>query len=394
LFDQNVHSTVYPGAPAGLIFAGDSQNPYGKALTASHWATFSPRLGMVWDPTGEGKQTIRAAFSIQHETTELFYPERWTTNPPYASSLTLTSGQFSNPYATYVSPNGATGDPFPGSALFPVGGTYISIPPKLPPQYTMQWNLNYQRQLTKSTLVTVNYIGNATRHIWGSYDVNYSVYTGPSSSTSNTAQRRLTYLANPAQGQYYGDIEQTDPGANAEYQGLLVTVVHPWPIMSSLSSNFTWSHNISEYDFGGELTSPLYQNPNNRAEGERGSSSLDHRFIFNTSLVITSPGVGTGMAMAITKGWQFSALGNLTSGGPLQLSDGGKDISLSAQDQDRPNVILPGSVYPAQRGPLRSTLTRQRLRPSRREPSETSGATRFTARAAFSLTRPLAGDFT
>src|SRR5580658_3413425 len=28
LFDQNVHSSVYPTAPAGLIFAGDSQNPY------------------------------------------------------------------------------------------------------------------------------------------------------------------------------------------------------------------------------------------------------------------------------------------------------------------------------------------------------------------------------
>ncbi len=60
------------------------------------------------------------------------------------------------------------------------------------------------------------------------------------------------------------------------------------------------------------MTSPLYQNPTNRDEGERGSSSLDHRFIFNTSLVISSPGVGTGALMAITKAWQFSALGNLT----------------------------------------------------------------------------------
>jgi hypothetical protein len=347
LFDENVHSTVYPNAPAGLIFTGDSENPYGKALTASHWATFSPRLGLVWDPTGEGKQTIRVSFSSMHETTELFYPERWTTNPPYASSLTLTSGQFSNPYATYVAPNGVQGDPFPGSALFPVGGTYISIPPNLPPTYVMQWNLNYQRQLTKSTLITLNYLGNATRHIWGSYDVNYSVYEGPSSSTSNTAQRRLTYLANPSQGQYYGDIEQTDPGVNAEYQGLLATVAHPMAKHVNLVSNFTWSHCISEYDFGGELTSPLYQNPNNRAEGERGGCSFDHRFIFNTSLIITSPGVGTGVASAITRGWQFSTLGSLQSGDPLQISDGGKDISLSAQDQDRPNVVLPGSVYPA-----------------------------------------------
>jgi hypothetical protein len=155
-------------------------------------------------------------------------------------------------------------------------------------------------------------------------------------------------LANPSQGQYYGDIEQTDPGANGEYQGLLVTAVHPVSHHIRLVTNFTWSHNISEYDFGGELTSPLYQNPTNR-DAERGSSSLDHRLIFNTSLVLDSPGFGTGALMAITKAWQFSALGNLTTGQTLTLTDGGKDISLSAQLQDRPNVILPGSVYPSTR---------------------------------------------
>jgi hypothetical protein len=349
LFLAGTHSTVFPNAPAGLIFTGDSENKYGDALTASHWATFSPRFGLVWDPTGEGKQTIRASFNMLHETTELFYPERWTTNPPYASSLTLSSGQFSSPFSTYVAPSGATGDPFPGSAHFPVGGTYISIPPNLPPTYVMQWNVNYQRQIAKDWLFSINYLGNATRHIWGSFDVNPSVYTGTGASTSNTSQRRLTYLANSAQGQYYGNIEQTDPGVNAEYQGLLVTAQHRLSHHFTVGSNFTWSHCISEYDFGGELTSPLYQNPNNRAEGERGACSFDHRFIFNTSLVATSPGLGSGVVMVATKDWQFSTIGNLTSGQPLTLTDGGKDISLTAQLQDRPNVINPTAVYPLQK---------------------------------------------
>src|SRR5674476_1580723 len=47
LFLQNWHSSVYPTAPAGLIFTGDKENKYGKALTAPRWATFSPRLGIV-----------------------------------------------------------------------------------------------------------------------------------------------------------------------------------------------------------------------------------------------------------------------------------------------------------------------------------------------------------
>ena len=56
LFLQGWHSSVYPTAPAGPdLHRRYAQNPYGKALTASHWATFSPRLGMVWDPKGDGK---------------------------------------------------------------------------------------------------------------------------------------------------------------------------------------------------------------------------------------------------------------------------------------------------------------------------------------------------
>jgi hypothetical protein len=348
LFDQNVHSTQFPGAPAGLIFTGDSQNKNGDALTNSHLGLFSPRIGMVWDPKGDGKQTIRTSFSMMHETTELFYPERWTTNPPYASSQTLTSGQFSNPFGSYVSPTGQTGDPYPGVALFPVGGTYISIPNNLRPTYVMQWNISYQRQLADNWLVSATYMGNATRHIWGSVDVNYSVYTGASSSTSNTAQRRLTYLVNPSQGQYYGDIEQTDDGVNSEYQGLLLKADHRFSKHYALLSTLNWSHCVSEYDFGGELTSPLYQNPLNRA-AERGSCSFDHRLNFYTSMVVTSSGIGNRMTKLVTTNWQLSPLLSMISGVPLVVNDGGKDISLSAQDMDRPNVVTPSSVIPGTR---------------------------------------------
>src|ERR1039457_4589859 len=179
LFLQNWHSTEYPTAPAGLIFSKDSaQDPYGNAFTAAHWATFSPRLGLVWDPKGDAKQTIRASFAIMHDTTELFYPERWTTNAPYVSSVSLVSGSaggtFSNPFANYTL-NGVKGDPFPGNLVFPTQGVYISVPPSMKVQYMMNYNVSYQRQLKNDWLVTVNYLGSLTRHIWSSTDVNYAI---------------------------------------------------------------------------------------------------------------------------------------------------------------------------------------------------------------------------
>jgi hypothetical protein len=344
LFLQNWHSSVYPQAPAGLIFTGDKENKYGKALTAAHYATFSPRLGLVWDPKGDGRQTIRASFNLMHDTVELFYPERWTTNAPYVSSITLTSGQFSNPFAAYTL-NGVTGDPFPGNVVFPTQGTYISVPGNIKPQYMMQWNLSYQRQVGANWLLQANYLGNATRHIWGSTDINYAVGSLPGASTSNTNNRRLTYLANPTTGQYYANIQQTDDGANAEFHGLFLSAQKRMSHGFTLQSNFNWSHCVSSWDFAGELAGVIYQNPLNRATGERGNCGFDHRLTFVNTLVAISPGIGSGMAKAITRGWQLAPLVSFSTGNPLQITDGGKDISLSGQGLDRPNVIAPDQVY-------------------------------------------------
>ena len=214
----------------------------------------------------------------------------------------------------------------------------------------MQWNLSYQRQMAKDWMVTVNYLGNVSRHIWGSTDINYSIYTGSAATTGNANQRRITYLLNPTLGQYYGDIQQTDDGANAEYNGLLFKAEHRMAHHFTLSATYTWSHCVSTWDFAGELAGTVYQNPLNRATGERGNCGFDHRQNFNTSLVYLSPGIGSSFARAITKDWQVSPLASMYTGNPIQITSG-KDVSLSTQGLDRPTVILPGQVYPTQQTP-------------------------------------------
>jgi hypothetical protein len=355
LFLQGWHTADprYTNAPAGLIFSTDSaQDPYGKAFTASHWATFSPRLGLVWDPKGNGKQTIRAGFVLMHDTTELFYPERWTTNAPYVSSLTINSNEFgvgtalfSNPFNGYVL-NGRAGDPFPGGGsggVFPTQGTYISVPGYLPVTYMMQWNLSYQRQVGTNWVVQANYMGNAGRDIWGSTDVNYAIpITG--ASTSNTNNRRLTYLVNPALGQFYGNIQQTDPGANSEYHALFLSAQHQWAHHFTVRTNYTWSHCVSSWDFSGELAGTQYQNPLNRAQGERGNCSYDVRQNFILSAVAQSPGLGNSAVRKVTRNWQLSPIVSFRTGNPIQITSG-KDVSLTGQSQDRPYVLSPDLVH-------------------------------------------------
>jgi hypothetical protein len=176
--------------------------------------------------------------------------------------------------------------------------------------------------------------------------VNYAIPIA-GATTSNTNNRRLTYLVNPTLGQYYGDIQQTDSGANSEYHALFLSAQHQWAHNYTLRVNYTWSHCVSSWDFAGELAGTIYQNPLNRAQGERGNCGYDHRQQFITSFVAQSPGLGGAWAKRITKDWQVSPIISVYSGYPMQITDGGKDISLSGQAQDRPEVILPTQVYNA-----------------------------------------------
>jgi hypothetical protein len=339
------HSTEYPAAPAGLLFGKDSANSNGCAFERGYLADFSPRLGLVWDPTGSGKQTIRAAFALMHDNPELFYPERWTTNPPYASSIALgtNAGPFSNPYLGYVSPTGVQGDPFPGAAIFPAQGTYVTIPPNVPVEYTMQWNFSYQRQFAKDWLATGTYVGSKTNHILGANDINMP-QPSPTATTSNEPQRRLLTELNPTQGAYYSAIDQTDAGAVSSYNALQLKVEHRFAHHYTWLTNYTWSHCISTWDFGNELSADDYQNPNNR-NAERGDCNFDRRYIFNTSLVAASGGLGSGVLKGITRDWQIAPLISLDSGQPFTVTDG-TDVSLTGETFDRPNVVAGVSSQP------------------------------------------------
>ncbi len=332
------HSSQYPAAPAGLLFGHDGPNPNGCRFANSHWADTSPRLGMVWDPKGDGKQTIRAAFALMHENLELFYPERWTTNPPYASSVALgtNAGPFSNPWQGYVSPTGVPGDPFPGAAIFPAQGTYVTIPPNVPVEYTLQWNVSYQRQLANNWLATATYIGNRTNNIPGSNDINVPIFQ-PGATTSNEPARRIFTLLNPTQGAYYSGVDQTDAGAVSTYHALLLKVEHRFSHGVTWLANFTDSHCITTWDFGGELAGNDYQNPLNR-NAERGDCNFDRRHIFNSSMVAISGGLGEGFTKVLTKGWQVAPIVSFNSGQPFSVTDG-TDVSLTGEGSDRPNVI-------------------------------------------------------
>ena len=339
-FNAGQRSSVYTNAPAGLLFYGDPGIPRG--FQHNHLANFSPRVGLVWDPTGSGKQTIRVSSAIMRDTEEMFYNERQTTNPPYANSIDVPfpAGGLANPWAGY--PGGVPfplPNPLPKTFQFPNAGVYVYLPLNLLPTYMVQWNLSYQRQFSANWLASVSYLGNKTTHVWGGEDQNAAVYIPGSSASTNL--RRPLYLQNPALGAAYSSITQSDQGGNSHYNGLLLSLQHRFGHGFTLLTNYTWSHCISDLDFTGELAGSAYMNPYNRSQ-DRASCNFDVRHQTNTSLIATSPVKGDGLAARLLGNWQIAPIVSIHSGMPINITDG-QDIAQTGIGQDRPNLVSNGA---------------------------------------------------
>lgn len=65
LFVPGAQSKVFPSAPTGLLYPGDPGVPAGLIPTGK--TAFAPRVGLAWDPTGDGKWLVSAAYGIFYE---------------------------------------------------------------------------------------------------------------------------------------------------------------------------------------------------------------------------------------------------------------------------------------------------------------------------------------
>ncbi len=343
-------SSVYTNAPPGLTFPGDPGFP-GKSDTSPRYADFAPRLGLVFDPRGNGRETIRAGYGVFYDSSYLWNTLHVPLNPPWGQTIALSAppGGLSNPWSAYPG-----GDPFPfanpipKNVQFPIAGVYVFEPAHAHATYLQQWNVALQKQVGSDWLVTATYLGNKTTHQWLGYQINPAIYIAggpctllgvtynPCSSTASATARRAFALANPTTGKYFGSVSMVDDGGNANYNALLLAVQHRFSKHFSALSNYTWSHCLDEGEASQDIGN-VYQNPANRV-GDRGNCASDHRQLFNSSLVAEGPRFSDKYVQWVAGNWQASAIFTDASGAWLTVTDG-VDNSLTSVNADRPNVV-------------------------------------------------------
>ena len=359
-FAAGIGSRVFTNAPAGMLFYGDKGVPRG--FTKDTLDSLSPRLGLVYNPDGEGKTTFRAGAGIMYDSPGTFLTYRVTANNlPYGITDSLANGpyKFSDPWT-----NVPGGNPFPlpfkppSNFIFPLGAAQVILPPKIKPVTMYQWMLGMQHQFTTNWLFSMSYIGNESNHMMIGNENNPAIYilgnwTGPGScgaltispglgkpcsSTGNTQNRRRLALANLANGQYYGQQTIADDGNNANYNGMLVSLEHRFAHSYTVLANYTWSKCMQvspmiSLGVGGVIENPF--NP----KTDYGPCTYDTRNIINITGVVNSNFTfSSSWASRLLDGWQLAPLLRYQSGLPFNVTTGA-DNSLSGVGLDRPNQI-------------------------------------------------------
>jgi hypothetical protein len=356
-FLSDAHSTVFPNAPAGSFYHGDAGEP--NAFTQNSPWQFSPRVGITFDPTGQGKTVFRAGSALVYDEPNFFTAQRVNQNPPFATAISnVPVGvpmSFSSPWSNGSTPSNPFPLPFkpPPSTTFAHQAQFIVLPTHFHPPYTMQWTASIQQELEHGWQFQIDYIGAKTSFDGYGFPLNPAVYipgtcgTTACSTTGNQTSRFYLTRENPGQGPGYagggGGSILIASGANAFYDGMVASIQHRFSANFSFLANYTWSHCIDIEDNPGDIAGTTVQNPAN-IKGDQSNCGFDFRNIFNSTMVVSSNFSLTGWKALAINNWQLAPLVHIQDGAPFTVTSG-VDNSLTDTGNDRPNVVNPNRIY-------------------------------------------------
>jgi outer membrane receptor protein involved in Fe transport len=333
-FNQGLRSTVFPNAPAGLVFPGDEAMP-GKSLARNQWWHFGPRLGTVFDPAGAGRETLRASYGRLYDLPHLQMFSGQAQMAPWGNSTTVANMPqgWDNPWVAVPG-----GDPIPAalngpnaSSVFPLFSNYATWPLDLPPTSTDQWNVSYQRQISTNWMVAANYLGNFINHIWYSTQINPALF-GPGATTANTNQRRVLFRQSPTEGQYYASVQEVKTDGTSRYNAVMLQVQRRSAGGLSVQANYTFSRcETDRWNTAPGVDGLSIMVPDQpELDRARCPNSPEHNVSSSVVYQIPESASDNDIVRALTRDWQVSGI-LLVRSGSYYTVNSGTDVALIGQ---------------------------------------------------------------
>jgi Carboxypeptidase regulatory-like domain len=338
-------------------------SPFGKFVIDAPTKDFAPRVGLAWDPFGQGKTSIRMGYGIYHEQVLVgTFLQNIGTNPPYQETVTASNTRLDAPAAGFSAPT------------TPQGLRAVQSDWHTP--YMQHWTLNVQHQLGRKTILSIGYYGSKGTHLIGLTEIND---IGPGvARNSRCAVNTAFYAQTPAptlvQCQPNGYAFRNTAAATGNPNGtatdiLILDQIRPYrgfrsiamiqprydsnyhSMQISATRRFTGASQVNlAYTWGKNLTT----SPNDRTTSPQDSydirseyqlATLDRRHVLNINYVYELPffRAQQGFAGRILGGWQASGILTWNTGLPFSPATSNLDYAgaglINANPAARPNLL-------------------------------------------------------
>ncbi|HXD73779.1 MAG TPA: TonB-dependent receptor, partial [Vicinamibacterales bacterium] len=359
-FNQNVHSTVFPKAPAGLYFPGDAGFPT-QAGMLTQWGNVGPRVGVTWDPNGDGKTSVRASYGRAYEFVNAQFHLNTSVAPPWGSEVRINSpsGGLDNPFVNTTNQKNIFPVTFDQNAPFSLNGPFLSLSNDMASTHVDQWNITLERQLTAAWFASAGYLGSKTGNIWESTPLNNAVFqnvNGQAPSTANINNRRPFTLQDPTNGQFYGPVDLYVTDGKQHYNGMILTL-RRIGARAQFTANYSLSHCYGSPDGNGGGTTNVsvgYNIPGNPGFDD-GNCSNDRLQNFSLVASYETPHFDNPALRLIGSNWRFAPSFRATTGSWLTVTTGADRMLNGQAGTQRPNQVSTAyyadqSVNPANGG--------------------------------------------
>jgi len=302
----------------------------GFSQVTKNGSDFQPRIGMIWNPTGDGKLAVRGAYAVMVNQTNTGYFTGEAGNPPLVTPL---SAQAAGTATSNIKLDNAIGGAAGAATLSPT-----TTDPNFLPGRTQTWNVNVEREFGGTGLM-VGYFGS-----YGDRQripVNLNQFITPGGTVRPFPRLSAASPILPGATPTLGNIIEIASAGWSHYKGLWVTANRRLSKGLQLAGSYTLSKSTdtNSYDGTGANNNGSLQDSTNIA-GSEGLSDFDvrHRFSLNASYDLPFHG------NRWKDGWQVVVVEQAQTGNPLNVIT---NIStITGLSSVRPDLIGTPTITP------------------------------------------------